>query len=128
MILLFVLSIVNSVTLLALGILLARSIWCLGGNVTTIEGWEVERHETLVYRARKHGGYLDGPDGTKIRIRKQEFPYDIGVYQNIQQGMGGNPLLWLWPFAATPSNDSGLDFETNGFEGNVSKSKLSKLI
>ena len=68
MILLFVLAVVNSITLLALGILLARNIWCLGGNVTTIEGWEVERHETLVYRARTHGGYLDEPKGTKIRI------------------------------------------------------------
>ena len=122
MILFFILFVANSVTLLALGILLARNIWCLGGNVTTIEGWEVERHEALVYRARKHGGYLDGPDGTKIRIKKQEFPYDIGIYENVKQGMGGNPLLWLWPFAATPSIDSGLDFETNGFEGNVSES------
>jgi len=115
---LFLFLVVNSMTLFALAILLARNIWCLGGNVTTIEGWEIERHETLVYRARKLGGYLNGPDGMRLRLQKQEFPYDIGIYQNIRQGMGSNPLFWLWPFASTPSNQSGLTFETNGFEGN----------
>lgn len=78
---------------------------------------EIERHETLVHRARKRGGFLNGPNGTRIRIQKQEFPYDIGIYANIRQGMGSNPLLWLWPFTSTPSNESGQDFETNGFEG-----------
>lgn len=79
--------------------------------------WEVERHESLVRRARVHGGYLDGPDGMKVRMKKQEFPYDIGIYQNMRQGMGGTLLTWLWPFTATPPNESGLEFETNGFEG-----------
>ena len=117
MVFLFIYFVVNSVTLFALSILFARNIWCLGGNVTTIESWEIERHESLVRRARSKGGYLDGPDGMKVHIRKQEFPYDIGIYQNFRQGMGGMPFLWLWPFAATPSNASGLVFETNGFEG-----------
>lgn len=90
--------------------------------MTTIEGWEIERHETLVRRARALGGYLDGPDGIKVRITKQEFPYDIGIFQNFRQGIGGTPLLWLFPFAATPSNESGLSFETNGFEGRRIKS------
>ncbi len=117
MIFLFVFILVNSTTLFALALLFARNIWCLGGNVTTIEGWEIERHENLVHRARKQGGYLDGPDGTRIRIQKQEFPYDIGIYANIRQGMSSNPLLWLWPLAPTPTNESGQDFDTNGFEG-----------
>ncbi|KAK4984941.1 Palmitoyltransferase [Elasticomyces elasticus] len=26
------------------------------------------------------------------------------------------PLVWFWPLAATPSTESGLSFETNGFE------------
>ncbi|KAM0799110.1 palmitoyltransferase with autoacylation activity Pfa4 [Usnea florida] len=116
LVLLFIFLVTNSITLLALAILLARNIWCLGSNVTTIEGWEIERHETLVRRARTQGGYLDGPDGIRLKVRKQEFPYDIGILQNMRQGMGGTPLLWLWPFAATPSNDSGQEFETNGFE------------
>lgn len=84
--------------------------------MTTIEGWEIERHETLVRRARVRGGYLYGPDGMTVNIRKQEFPYDIGILENMKQGMGGSLMLWLWPFAPTPSNESGLEFETNGFE------------
>ena len=53
----------------------------------------------------------------RFRIRRQEFPYDIGILENMKQGMGGTPLLWLWPFTGTPSNKSGLEFKTNGFEG-----------
>ncbi|KAI9731507.1 MAG: Palmitoyltransferase [Cirrosporium novae-zelandiae] len=114
---LFILIVLNSFTLFMLSILLVRSIWSLAVNTTTIEGWEIERHETLVRRARYLGGYLDGPDGKRIRIQKQEFPYDIGIWQNIKQGMGtSNVLAWLWPFASTPSMKSGLSFEINGFE------------
>lgn len=75
-------------TLFALAVLLIRSVWCLAVNTTTIEGWEIERHAALVRRARYLGGYLDGPDGVRVRIVKQEFPYDIGIWQNIKQGMG----------------------------------------
>lgn len=117
MALLFVLIMTNSVTWFALSILLLRNIWSLGTNVTTIESWEIERHEALIRRARASGGYLDGPDGVKVRITRQEFPYDIGMIRNICQGMGSKPVAWLWPFAATLSNESGLQFETNGFEG-----------
>ncbi len=93
-----------------------RSAWGLGGNVTTIEDWELERHEQLLRRARVLGGYLDGPDGIRVRIVRQEFPYDIGIWSNIVQGMGtANILAWFWPFSATPRT-SGLEFETNGFE------------
>lgn len=81
---------VNSLTLFALSILLIRTIWSLGGNVTTIESWEIERHKTLLRRARHLGGYLEGPDGIKVRIKKQEFPYDIGIWENIKAGMGGS--------------------------------------
>ena len=85
---LFLLVAANSVTLFALSILLIRNIWCLGANTTTIEGWEIERHRTVLRRARYFGGYLDGPDGVKVRIERQEFPYDIGIWQNFKQGMG----------------------------------------
>ena len=122
LIFLFVISIVNSTTLFALSVLLVRNIWTLGANVSTIEGWEIERHETLLRRAKVLGGYLDGPDGIKVKITRQEYPYDIGIYQNFKQGMGGSFIFWLWPFAATPSIESGLEFETNGFEG---KSRLN---
>ncbi|KAF2270681.1 zf-DHHC-domain-containing protein [Lojkania enalia] len=114
---LFLLTVANSLTLFALSILLIRNIWCLAVNTTTIEGWEIERHNTLVRRARYFGGYLDAPDGLKVHIRKQEFPYDIGIWANFKQGMGtGNVLAWFWPFAATPSVETGVEFETNGFE------------
>lgn len=114
---LFVLIIANSIVLFAMFVLLLRSVWCLGTNTTTIEGWEIERHATLVRRARVLGGFLDGPDGTKVRIVKQEFPYDVGIYTNIAQGLGGHIHTWFWPFAATPAVDDGLAFPENGFEG-----------
>ncbi|EEP77867.1 conserved hypothetical protein [Uncinocarpus reesii 1704] len=108
---------VNSVVLFALSILLSRTLWILLQNQTTIEGWEIERHRTLVRRARVFGGYLDGPDGTKIRIQKQEFPYDIGIWRNIQDNMGtGNFFSWFWPFSPSPRPGTGLEFEVNGFD------------
>jgi palmitoyltransferase len=114
---LFILIIINSLALFSLSLLLFRNLWALLFNITTIESWEIERHSTLLRRSRAMGGYLDGPDGTKVRITKQEFPYDIGLWSNLAQGMGSwNPLAWFWPFSATPTNDSGQQFETNGFE------------
>ncbi|KAF1975657.1 zf-DHHC-domain-containing protein [Bimuria novae-zelandiae CBS 107.79] len=114
---LFVTTIINSITLFALGVLFIRNVWCLAVNTTTIEGWEIERHKTLLRRARHFGGTLTGPDGSKVPIKKQEFPYDIGIWENIKQGMGtGNPLSWFNPFASTPSMETGLSFPTNGFE------------
>lgn len=115
---LFILVAVNSLVLFALAILLGRALWGLAINVTTIEAWEIERHHALLRRAKALGGHLNGPDGSKIRIQHQEFPWDIGIWANICQGMGSrNPLAWLWPFASSPSLDSGLAFEHNGIEG-----------
>ncbi|KAL4893251.1 Palmitoyltransferase pfa4 [Aspergillus ambiguus] len=115
---LFVLVVTNSLTVFVLGILLFRTIWALASNTTTIESWEIERHETLVRRARHYGGYLQGPGGIRVRIKKQEFPYDIGIWSNIKAGMGGNGnvISWFWPLARTPRGETGLDFEVNGFE------------
>ncbi|KAI1515664.1 Palmitoyltransferase [Pyrenophora tritici-repentis] len=114
---LFTVLIVNTFTLFVLGVLLLRNIWCLAVNTTTIEGWEIERHRTLVRRARQFGGYLAAPDGVKVRIRKQEFPYDIGIWSNIVESMGSrNPLNWFNPLAKTVPLERGLRFETNGFE------------
>ncbi|CAF9909578.1 MAG: hypothetical protein GOMPHAMPRED_006809 [Gomphillus americanus] len=113
---LFALTLINTFTLFAIGVLLIRSLWSLFTNVTSIESWEIERHATLVRRARAFDGYLDGPNGERIPIKKQEFPYDIGLWSNFRQVFGANPLSWLWTFAHTPSSESGLEFETNGFE------------
>lgn len=85
---LFVATVVNSITLFALFVLFLRNVWCLAVNTTTIEGWEIERHRTLVRRARHFGGWLENPEGGRIRIQKQEFPYDVGIWENIKQGMG----------------------------------------
>ncbi|KAI9782046.1 MAG: Palmitoyltransferase [Candelina submexicana] len=116
--LLLVLLLANSFMLFALSILLIRSLWSLGANTTTIEGWEIERHRTLLRRARVLGGSLDGPDGVRIKINRQEFPYDISIFTNIREGMGGSYSIfsWFWPFAVTPSLSSGLAFEVNGIE------------
>ena len=113
---LFMLTVANTLTLFMLLVMLVRAIWGLGGNVTTVESWEIARHERLLRRARVFGGYLDGPDGIKVKIEKQEFPYDIGIWANIKQGMGsGNILMWFWPFTTT-LRSSGLEFEVNGFD------------
>ena len=82
-----------------------------------IESWEIERHETLVRKARARGGFLNAPNGTRFRVTKQEFPYDVGIWRNVVQGMGGSPLTWFWPFASTPENTAGCSFDTNDFEG-----------
>ncbi|KAL3478928.1 DHHC palmitoyltransferase-domain-containing protein [Aspergillus californicus] len=115
---LFILFVLNSLTVFALFILLVRTIWSLGSNTTTIESWEIERHETLLARARQFGGFLPGPGGISVRITKQEYPYDIGIWSNIRAGMGGsiNVISWFWPFARTPDRTSGLEYEVNGFE------------
>ena len=93
-------------------------MWSLCTNVTTIESWEIERHKSLLRRSRTHGGYGDAPDGVRVRIVRQEFPYDIGFWKNITQGMCGGPLTWLWPFARIYPLEDGLSFKVNGFEGN----------
>jgi palmitoyltransferase len=82
------LFVLNSLSMFGLSMLLARSLWALVWNVSTIEDWEIDRHETLLRRARAQGGYLDGPDGMKVRIKRQEYPYDIGIWSNVKQGMG----------------------------------------
>jgi len=96
---LFLLCGTNFVTLFALSILLVRNVWCLAVNTSTIEGWEIERHKALLRRARYFGGYLEGPDGTQVLIKKQEYPYDIGIWANIKQGMGTGNVRSAFPFA-----------------------------
>ncbi|MCJ1477608.1 Palmitoyltransferase [Lambiella insularis] len=93
-----------------------RSLWSVFTNITTIESWEIERHETLLRRSRVLGGYLEGFDGVKIRIQRQEFPYDIGIWKNIRQAMSGGPLVWIWPFAVSYPITGPATFEVNGFE------------
>lgn len=114
---LLILLVVTTLVLFALTVLVITAIHSLFINTTMIETWEIERHEALVRKARKQGGYIYGPSGVKIRIQRQEFPFDIGFWQNAVQGMGtSNIIAWLLPFGGGPSNSSGWAFETNGFE------------
>ncbi|KAK5172357.1 Palmitoyltransferase [Saxophila tyrrhenica] len=113
----FILVVTNSLVLFALILLLGRTVWSMSLNMTTIESWEIERHETLLRRARTLGGHLDGPEGKKIRIERQEFPWDVGIWRNLCAMMGSrNPLVWFWPFARSLTLESGLQFEHNGIE------------
>ena len=113
---LLVLLLVNSITLFALSILLVRSIYSLAINTTMIESWEIERHEALVDRARKLGGYLYA-NGQKMRIERQEFPYDVGIWRNICEGMGTSMVpLWFLPFGGAPDIKKAAGYQVNGFE------------
>ncbi|KAI5366005.1 putative palmitoyltransferase, DHHC domain, palmitoyltransferase PFA4 [Septoria linicola] len=110
----FVLCAVNSFVLFALTLLLGRTLWSLAVNTWTIEGWEIERHDAVLRRARVLGGYLEDPQGNKVLIEHQEFPWDIGIWANICQGMGSrNSLAWLWPLSRSPSVQSGLSYKHN---------------
>lgn len=82
------LCLVNFITLFTLSILLVSSVWALGANVFTIEAWEIERHEKFLRRARRNGGLLSSQDGRQIALARHEYPYDIGIWNNICQGMG----------------------------------------
>ncbi|OBT44695.1 hypothetical protein VE00_04364 [Pseudogymnoascus sp. WSF 3629] len=107
----------NSLALFILLILLVSAGNSLAMNTTMIESWVIERHESLANKARYHGGFVHGPGGRRIRIRKQEFPYDIGIWKNLVQGMGTpNVLAWFLPFAGDPGNETGWEFPVNGFE------------
>lgn len=115
--LLTALLVITNMLFFVLIILAVTSIHSLVLNITMIERWEIERHEALVDRARRNGGYVYGPGGRRIHIKKQEFPYDIGIWENLVQGTGTtNVLAWFLPFGGGPTSESGWEFETNGFE------------
>ncbi|KAL3959006.1 hypothetical protein ACCO45_007168 [Purpureocillium lilacinum] len=86
-----------------------------------IEGWELDRHEAVLDRAGRDWWDITGPDGETFRFEKVEFPYDIGFFSNMAQGMGTpNVLLWFFPLAGNPSvsrdnKGSGWTWEENGF-------------
>ncbi|KAH8169075.1 DHHC palmitoyltransferase domain-containing protein [Sarocladium implicatum] len=116
-----VVGIVAFVTSVALGIMLITTLKSWMFNMTMIEGWELDRHDVVADRAGKDWWDVVGPDGDKIRFEKLEFPYDIGILSNMSQAMGTtNPLLWLSPFAGSPTiskdgKGTGWEWEENGF-------------
>jgi len=114
---LLIVTVFNTFTLFLVSILLIRTIYGLCTNTSQIEYWEIERHETLVARARKRGGWVYAAGGGKIRVEKQEFPYDVGIWKNICQGMGtSNVFMWFAPWAGGPSELTAGSWEENGFE------------
>jgi len=109
------LGFVSFLTTIALAIILFTTVrgWAL--NMTMIEGWELERHEAVLQRG---GGYAEedwwrshaeeaeaddiaGSRGMSTVVDPVEFPYDVGIFENMAQAMGTrHPLLWILPFFA----------------------------
>ncbi|KAK0731375.1 DHHC palmitoyltransferase-domain-containing protein [Lasiosphaeris hirsuta] len=119
----------TSMALLVLLVTTARG-WVL--NSTMIEDWEVDRHEAVLSRLEDSGDGdgpgsdfwgADGNSGQLVQhLDRVEFPYDLGVFANMAQGMGTrNPLLWFFPLAGgpristTPGKGPGWEWEENGF-------------
>lgn len=114
---LLLVCVITAVTLFILTVLFVTSAHSLALNTTMVETWEIQRHEALVKRAKRNGGFVSTPGGGDLYIRAQEFPYDVGIWANICQGMGSsNPLMWVLPWAGGPDNDTIWEFKTNGFE------------
>lgn len=114
-------SVVGFFTSVALFIMLVTTTKSWITNQTTIEGWEVDRHEAIAERGGRDWWDITGPNGKPIRFEKVEFPYDIGFFENMSQAMGtSNVLWWFFPLAGHPkiSKDgkgSGWAWEENGF-------------
>lgn len=129
---LVLLAIVGAVTSLLLLVMFITTIrgWVL--NQTMIEGWEIERHDAVLARARKSGGYWDPGNSREgstpaTRIHRVEFPYDLSFFENMAQAMGTrNVLAWFDPFVgghpvvapypnAKSRDRTGWEYEENGF-------------
>ncbi|KAG5981911.1 hypothetical protein E4U55_002530 [Claviceps digitariae] len=86
-----------------------------------IEGWQLERHEAFVERGSRDWWDLHDSDGTKVKLERVEFPYDLGIFTNMSQAMGtSNFILWLLPFCPGPKvgkngKGNGWEWEENGF-------------
>lgn len=119
------LGLLGGLTSIALAVLLITTLrgWVL--NQTMIEGWEMERHDAVLARAKKAGGYWSSSasSSTGLRISRVEFPYDIDFFANMAQAMGmRNVLAWLDPFVGsnpvvsrTVGKGVGWEWEENGF-------------
>ncbi|KAA8575436.1 hypothetical protein MFRU_002g00860 [Monilinia fructicola] len=115
---LFIISCSNGLSLFAMSLLFIRTAYSLATNIYMIEAWEIERHDAIIERSKTRNmrGYVYANGGRKVRVNKVEFPFDIGIWENIVQGMGtGNVLMWFNPFAGGPSIESAGKWEENGF-------------
>lgn len=115
MLLLTALLFVDLLVTFSLVVLYIRTLWSSAEGYTTIETWEQDRHDVLVRRKR---------------VKRQQFPYDIGFWDNLCSAHGetGNILAWYWPLARTCNVGEtvygsaglklkgGIEWEVNGFE------------
>ncbi|KAK6533161.1 Palmitoyltransferase [Arthrobotrys megalospora] len=101
------LLLVNTLTDFAIIVLWIRIVANIVEGYTTIEWWEQERHNSLVRRQV---------------VRRQVYPFDIGIYSNICLFMNGGIFTWWFPFLPNRSigegetYGGGLRWEVNGFE------------
>ncbi|PQE20259.1 Palmitoyltransferase pfa4 protein [Rutstroemia sp. NJR-2017a BBW] len=106
----------NGLSLFAMTILFLRTCYSLSINTTMIESWEIEKHAATIERSRRMGGYVYANGGSRVYVKKVEFPYDVDIWTNIVQGMGtANPVAWFWPFSRGPSVEGAVEWEENGF-------------
>ncbi|KAI7896792.1 DHHC palmitoyltransferase-domain-containing protein, partial [Mucor mucedo] len=70
------------IVVFCVGVLTVYQLYCMSRNQTNIEAWERGKVETLIKRGK---------------ILPVQYPFDIGLYQNICNVLGPKPLLWLWP-------------------------------
>jgi len=113
--LLVVLLFTDLLVAFSLSLLFIRTLWSTAEGYTTIETWEQDRHNALARQKR---------------VRRQQFPYDIGIWDNLCSAFCGssNILGWFWPFSRTKEvgveikgSDGlklkgGLEWEVNGYE------------
>jgi len=116
LILLAVLLLIDFPLWIALLALSLKTLQQTATGYTTIEAWESSRHSAAVRRGN---------------ARKQVFPYDVGIWENLVAAFGYQFFLPLWfnPFARSPTVGvkkavpgvrwglvAGLEWEVNGFE------------
>lgn len=120
---------VGCVTEFALFVMLVTTIKSWVVNTTMIESWEIDRHEALMAKGNRctacphpNAGSEDSDFEDDHCAEYVEFPYDLGFFDNMAQGMGSrNPLAWFLPlFGSTTQlskqqDGSGWSWPENGF-------------
>ena len=124
------LLLVGGITEFALLVMLVSTARSWIVNTTMIESWEIDRHEALLSRGSNgcitcpHPNTAsDASDFDDDYLPEQvEFPYDLGFFDNMAQGMGSrNPLLWFLPILGSTTTLSkhqdgdGWSWAENGF-------------
>ncbi|KAF7888708.1 uncharacterized protein EAF02_003249 [Botrytis sinoallii] len=120
--LLFIITCSAGLSLFAMSLLFLRTVYSLATNIYMIEAWEIERHDAVIERSKSKNmrGYVYANGGRRVRVHKVEFPFDIGIWENIVQAMGSaNILVWFNPLAGGPSVESAGTWEENGFNDRV---------